>query len=115
MTAIVATVSSRPSTLPPDAIARYRRDGFHFPIGVLSEAEAREYRRQLETFEAIDGRPLAGALRHKSHLLFTWLSDLVRHPRILDAVEDIIGPNLLCWSSSFFISSSTLSSISASL
>jgi len=46
---------------------------------------------------------LAGKLRHKSHLLFTWLNDLIRHPRILDAVEDIVGPNILCWGSSFFI------------
>ena len=46
---------------------------------------------------------MAGDLRHKPHLLFTWLADLVRHPRILDAVEDLYGPDLLCWSSSFFI------------
>ncbi|HEX4171254.1 MAG TPA: phytanoyl-CoA dioxygenase family protein, partial [Acetobacteraceae bacterium] len=36
-------------------------------------------------------------------LLFTWLNDLIRHPRILDAVEDIIGPDILCWGTSFFI------------
>ena len=59
-------------------------------------------RARLEAFEAGAGI-LAGKLRHKSHLLFTWLNDLVRHPRILDAVEDVIGPNILCWGSSFFI------------
>jgi ectoine hydroxylase-related dioxygenase (phytanoyl-CoA dioxygenase family) len=42
-------------------------------------------------------------MRHKSHLLFTWLDELIRHPAILDAVEDVIGRNILCWSSSFFI------------
>ena len=46
---------------------------------------------------------LDGDLRHKPHLLFTWLADLVRHPAILDAVEDVLGPNLLVWSTSFFI------------
>ncbi len=46
---------------------------------------------------------LTGLLRHKSHLLFTWLNDVIRHPRILDAIEDVIGPNILCWGSSFFI------------
>jgi len=45
---------------------------------------------------------LKGTMRHKSHLLFTWLDNLIRHPAILDAVEDVIGPNILCWSSSLF-------------
>ena len=45
---------------------------------------------------------MQGAVRHKPHLLFTWLNDLIRHPRILDAVEDIIGPDILCWGTSFF-------------
>ena len=41
-------------------------------------------------------------MRTKPHLLFTWADELVHHPRILDAVEDVLGPNLLAWSSSFF-------------
>jgi ectoine hydroxylase-related dioxygenase (phytanoyl-CoA dioxygenase family) len=41
-------------------------------------------------------------VRQKPHLLFTWLDDLIRHPRILDAVEDVIGPDILCWGTSFF-------------
>ena len=44
----------------------------------------------------------AQALVFKAHLPFRWLSDIITHPRILDAVEDVIGPNLLCWGSSFF-------------
>ena len=48
-------------------------------------------------------RDIGGHLRHKTHLLFTWLADLVRHPRILDAVEDLYGPNILCWTTNFFI------------
>ena len=46
---------------------------------------------------------LKGSMRHKSHLLFTWLDGLIRHPAILDAVEGVIGPDILCWSSTFFI------------
>jgi len=71
-------------------------------VRVLSREEAAELRGRLEAFEAGAG-PLAETLRHKSHLLFTWLSDLVRHPRILDAVEDVIGPDILCWGTTFFI------------
>ena len=92
-----------PKRLSDEAIEQYRRDGFFFPVLVLSSAEARAYRERLELVEAAQGGPLGGDLRHKSHLLFTWLDELVRHPAILDAVEDLIGPDLLVWSSSFFI------------
>jgi hypothetical protein len=90
-------------SLSPDAVAQYHRDGFLFPIRALSPAEAAAYRARLEAVERERGGPLGGELRHKGHLLFTWLNELIRHPRILDAVEAILGPNLLCWSSSFFI------------
>src|ERR1700712_1119447 len=89
-------------TLTDAALRQYRETGYYAPVRVLSSAEAARLRTQLESFEATAGI-LAGKLRHKSHLLFTWLNDLVRHPRVLDAVEDVIGPNILCWGSSFFI------------
>jgi hypothetical protein len=83
-------------------VGRYRDRGYCAPVAALSTREAHGLRRKLETYETGAG-VLSGALRHKSHLLFTWLNDLIRHPRILDAVEDIIGPDILCWGSSFFI------------
>ena len=91
------------SRLASSAVERYRRDGFHFPVPVLTRDEAIGLRRRLEAVEAAHGGRLGGELRHKPHLLFTWLADLVRHPAILDAVEDVLGPNLLVWSTSFFI------------
>src|SRR5258705_853892 len=89
--------------LSASALAQYHRDGFYVPSRVLSREEGGGYRRRLETYEAERGGAIGGELRHKTHLLFTWLDRLVRHPRILDAAEDVLGPNLLCWSSSFFI------------
>ena len=92
-----------PKMLSEDAVARYERDGYHFPERVMSAEAAAGYRRRLEAYEAVTGRPIQSNYRHKVHLLFTWANELVRHPRILDAVEDVLGPDLLCWSSSFFI------------
>jgi non-heme Fe2+,alpha-ketoglutarate-dependent halogenase len=89
-------------TLNADSVQRYRDTGYLAPIRVLSTSEAARIRTKLEAFEAGAG-PLFGKLRQKSHLLFTWLNDLIRHERILDAVEDIIGPDILCWGTSFFI------------
>lgn len=89
--------------LSAEQVSAYRRNGFHFPLRVLSAEEARGYRDRLEAHERATGAPIAGNMRHKVHLLFTWANQLARHPAILDAVEDVIGPDILCWSTSFFI------------
>src|SRR5262249_4005828 len=73
---------------------------FLSPLPALSSADARDCRARLEAFETIEGRPLGqlpGQLRAKTHLLFPWLADLVRHPSVLDAVEDLIGPDILVY------------------
>ena len=92
-----------PKFLTQSQIDTFWRDGCVFPIRVMSAADALEIRRRLEAFEKESGGPLKGALRHKSHLLFTWLAELVRNDRIVDAIEDLYGPNLLCWTTNFFI------------
>jgi len=92
-----------PKMLTQTQIDQFREQGFVSPLRVMSAAEALGYRRRLERCELETGGPLGGHLRHKTHLLFTWLADLVRHPRILDAIEDLYGPDLLCWTTNFFI------------
>lgn len=92
-----------PKVLTNEAIENLRRDGFHFPIPGISEAQAADYRQQLEAFEAANGGALEGANRFKTHLLFKWLADLIRAPHILDTVEDLIGPDILCWTTHWFI------------
>jgi chlorinating enzyme len=87
--------------LTADAVEAYRTHGFYAPIRAISTQEAGTLRAKLEAHESRHGL-LKGPMRHKSHLLFTWLDELIRHPSILDAVEDIIGPNILAWGSSFF-------------
>ena len=89
--------------LNDDARARYARDGCYFPLDVLSAEEVATKRAQLETFEAAQGHAISGAQRNRSHLLFTWVDELIRHPRILDAVEDLIGPDILCWTTLWWI------------
>jgi hypothetical protein len=84
-------------------VDQFRRDGCVFPIRVMSEADALALRGRLEAFEAETGGPLGGDLRHKSHLLFAWLGDLVRESRIVDAVADLYGADQLCWTTNFFI------------
>ena len=92
-----------PNLLSEEAVESYRRDGFYFPLRAMPAEDAKDYRRRLERYETETGEPIHSNYRHKVHLLFTWANELVHHPRILDAVEDVLGPNLLCWTTNFFI------------
>ncbi len=83
-------------------IDAYERDGYVAPLRVMSEEAAGALRAKLEAAEAATGGPFAGKLRFKPHLIFTFLDELVRDVRVLDGVEDVLGPDLLCWASSFF-------------
>ncbi len=85
------------------ALAKFRQDGYLFPIRVMSADDAARYRAALEAYEAEAGGPISGNLRHKTHLLFTWASEIAHNRAILDAVESILGPDILLWGSSFFI------------
>ena len=89
-----------PASLSPAQVAQYQRDGFLFPVDCLTPDEVRHYRTHLEAFERKQGDTfgkLPDLVRSKSHLLFTWMDELVRHPKVLDAVESIIGPNILIY------------------
>jgi hypothetical protein len=73
-------------------IAEYGRDGFVFPIQAFSREEALGFRDRLEGFERSEGRKFGKGHNFKPHLLFPWVDALVRHPAVLDPVEDLIGP-----------------------
>ena len=92
-----------PKLLSPAAVEAYRRDGYFAPVRVMTAEQALQYRQALEAHEGQLGQPLQGNLRHKVHLLFTWADALVHHPKVLDAIEDAIGPDILCWNTNFFI------------
>ncbi len=90
------------SALSPTAVEFYNEHGYFAPVRVLSTQQAAALRGKVESYEA-SSHQIEGALRNKSHLLFTWLDELIRNDNILDAVESILGPDILCWGSSFFI------------
>ena len=90
-------------TLSEQQVKQYKQQGYLSKIKVLSAEQTHEIRQKLEAFEAQQGKPLNGSQRHKTHLLFTWLNELVRNSKILDAIEDLYGENILCWTTNFFI------------
>ena len=89
--------------LTPQQVEQYEREGYVTPIRVLPKTEAQSLRQRLEAVEARQGGKLEPAQRNKAHLLFKWLEDLIRDPRVLDPVEQLIGPDILCWNTLFWI------------
>ena len=87
-----------PTSLSTEQVAEYRERGVLFPLPALSADEAAglvlRYRAHADFIK--------GGNNQKPYLLFTWLDALVRDARILDAVESVLGPNLLCWGAQFF-------------
>jgi len=90
-------------SLSEHQVAQYRRDGYVCPVRVMPAAEARGLRGKLEAFEAAQGGRLEPGQRSRAFLLFKWLDDLIRDPRVLDPIEQLIGPDILCWSTIFWI------------
>jgi len=86
-----------PKRLSAEQIRRYRENGFCAPVPVLTEEEVRRWRADLERYEAEIGRPLDFPEKSKPHLLFDWADGVAHHPAVLDAVEDLIGPDILLY------------------
>ena len=90
-------------------VADYWDDGFLFPLRVLSMEQASGYRMQLEAIErdhadnrSLD-RPLSDYIRTHSDVIMPMAAELALQPNVLDAVESIIGPDLMIWGADFFI------------
>lgn len=93
--------------LPADKVAQWKHDGFLSPFPMLDAAELDECRQGLARFEAWLGAPVNAhpemKWRTMPYLLMPWAAKLARDPRILDRVEDLLGPDLLIFTSTFFI------------
>ena len=89
--------------LSDEQIESYHRDGFVFPIDVMSVAQAEQLHDRLVEAEARYPREISATNRNNAHLTFQCVDDIVHHAGILDAVEDLIGPNILAWGSVLFI------------
>lgn len=91
-----------PKALSTGQIERYEQDGIFFPIRVLNAEEVSRFRTAFEEVEArLGGKPKAVELS-QTHLYFRWAYDLATHPAVLDAVEDVLGPDILIWTTSIF-------------
>ena len=85
-------------------LAKYKRVGYLSPRCAVSAANAADMKIALDAYIDRFG-PAArgkGMMTKRPHIVLRWVAELARHDAIVDAVEDIIGPDILCWSSAFF-------------
>lgn len=80
--------------LTEQQVKQYHEEGATYPIRVISKERAAQCLAALEEGERKYGADFAKVLRTKSHLSLKWVDELVRDPIVLDAVEDIIGPDI---------------------
>jgi chlorinating enzyme len=106
-----------PKKLSAAQVEQYARDGFLSPVGALTRDEAAACLRKLEAFEQTIGgkitKDTTGHYRSRTHVLLAWVHALVCHPALLDAVEDLIGPDILVYTSTWFIKEPESAAIAA--
>src|SRR3984957_7065877 len=92
--------------LTAEQVAEFHYNGFLYPIPALTPQEVATCLAGVVRLETELGSAIADAdIKWGSHpsAHSPGFNDLVRHPRILDAIEDLIGPDILVWTSTFFI------------
>jgi non-heme Fe2+,alpha-ketoglutarate-dependent halogenase len=101
-------------TLSPAEIDAFHRDGYYAPVDVFGVEEARRWRADLEAFErTLPSGPVSAGDRRKLHVRCPWARDLVGDPRLLDVMESLLGPDILVFTSTFFIKEPQTDAITA--
>jgi chlorinating enzyme len=97
------TTTTEPKKLTPEQIDQFNEKGYVFPINLFSEEEANANRRYFDSL-----LKMAADAGLDSYSVESWhthcagVYDLVTNDRILDYVEDILGPNLVCTMTHYF-------------
>lgn len=97
------SVNANPKILKPEQIKQYNEQGYLMPFNGLDQEEARELRAFFDGVLAayIELGKTSYSI-NTAHMRFARIYQLVQHPRIVDAVADLLGPNVVCWGSHFF-------------
>jgi non-heme Fe2+,alpha-ketoglutarate-dependent halogenase len=96
--------------LSPEQRQFYEQNGYLYPLRVFNDNETAAFRRQFDQYTDQNKDRLSKLIPRErravyglTHLMLPWVYEMVSHPRVLDAVEGAIGPNLLVWGSDWFV------------
>ena len=91
------------SSLSSVQVQKYNKEGFVAPIDVFSSQEADEIKNEIEFIEKKWPNELDGIGRNYIHLISPVFDKVCHNSKILDAVESIIGKNILVCGTTLFI------------
>ena len=91
------------SLLTSDQLNQYKEEGYIAPINVLSSDEALKIRKEIENIEKNWPNELEGIGRNYVHMISPVFDNVCHNAKILDAVESIIGKNILICGTTLFI------------
>ena len=83
-------------------LTEYQERGILFPLPVMSGDEAARYLEAANVLEEALGGNCKPVELSQMHLYYQWAYELITHPAILDAVESILGEDLIVWSAGLF-------------
>ena len=99
----VPAVNATPTTLTSKQITQYNETGYLMPFDGLNASEAAEIRAFFDgVLAAFIELGRSSYSINTAHLRFSRIYQLVKHPRIVNAVADLLGPDVVCWGSHFF-------------
>ncbi|MGA2984338.1 MAG: phytanoyl-CoA dioxygenase family protein [Terriglobia bacterium] len=107
---MMKTISAeRSHKLAPEQQSFYSENGYSFPQRVLGTEEAARFLTRFQEYMDQNAHRLSGLLQRDrriyfsdAHLFLAWVYRIVSHPSILDAVESVLGRNILVWGSQWF-------------
>ena len=91
------------SYLNSNQLKQYEDEGFVSPIDIFSKEKAKEIRNEIELIEKDMPEELEKSGRYNAHLISPLLDEVTHNPKILNAVESLIGKNILVCGTTLFI------------
>ena len=91
------------TNLSSNQLKQYEDKGFVSPINIFSKEKAKEVRNEIELIEMDMPEELEKTGRYNAHLISPLLDEVTHNPKILDAVQSLIGKNILVCGTTLFI------------
>ena len=91
------------SYLSSNQLKQYEDEGFVSPINIFSKDKAKEIRNEIELIENHMPEELDNSGRYNAHLISPLLDEVTHDTKILDAVQSLIGENILVCGTTLFI------------
>ena len=91
------------SYLSSNQLKQYEDEGFVSPINIFSKEKAKEIRNEIELIEKKIPEELEKSGRYNAHLISPLLDEVTHNSEVLDAVQSLIGKNILVCGTTLFV------------